>query len=221
MTTTTRRFGLAVSAALFLSLMTACSLFDKESAPLQFFALTAEAPLQASPVAVTSGIVGVQQVRLAPYLRQNAIVTREHPNELKLAANDTWASALDANITAVVVENLSRFLGENRVLAFPLSTAVPVVSEVQIDIDRFERTADGLVVLNARWLIFTDGGRRFVSLHRGNYSVVGVGGDYQSIAAAMSRLLVELSADMAATLSFMPGRSVTPATSQREQPPAS
>jgi uncharacterized lipoprotein YmbA len=215
-----RRFRLAAAIGMLLSLA-ACSLFDKESAPLGFFALTADAPLQASPAAVTSGIIGVQQVRLAPYLRQNAIVTREHPNELKLAANDNWAGALDANITAVLVENLARFLGENRVLAFPLSTAVPVVTEVQTDIDRFERTADGMVFLNARWLIFTDRGRQFVSLHRGTYSVAGVGTGYQAIAAAMSRLLVELSADMAASLSAAPGRSFGPAASQVDPLPAS
>lgn len=215
-----RRFRLTAATGMLLGLA-ACSLFDKESAPLGFFALTADAPLQPSPAAVTSGIIGVQQVRLAPYLRQNAIVTREHPNELKLAPNDNWAGALDANITAVLVENLARFLGENRVLAFPLSTAVPVVTEVQTDIDRFERTADGVVLLNARWLIFTDRGRQFVSLHRGSYSVGGVGTDYQSIAAAMSRLLVELSADMAASLSAVPGRSFAPAASQVDPLPAS
>jgi hypothetical protein len=215
-----RRFRLAAATGMLLSLA-ACSLFDKESAPLGFFALTADAPLQASHAAVTSGIIGVQQVRLAPYLRQNAIVTREHPNELKLAANDNWAGALDANITAVLVENLARFLGENRVLAFPLSTAVPVVTEVQTDIDRFERTADGMVFLNARWLIFTDRGRQFVSLHRGSYSVAGVGTGYQAIAAAMSRLLVELSADMAASLSAAPGRSFGPAASEADPLPAS
>lgn len=217
---TPRGFTLLAATGLLLSLA-ACSVFDKGSAPVGFFALTADAPLQASPAAVTSGIIGVQQVRLAPYLRQNAIVTRERPNELKLAANDTWAGALDANITAVLVENLARFLGENRVLAFPLSTAVPVVTEVQTDIDRFERTADGLVVLDARWLIFTDRGRQFVSLHRGSYSVAGVGTDYGEIAAAMSRLLVELSADMAASLSAIPGRSFGPAASQVDAPPAS
>lgn len=222
MTTTLRSIGLAMMAISLLGL-NGCSLFDKESAPLGFFALTADAPLQPAPVAVSSGIVGVQPVRLAPYLRQNAIVTREHPNELRLAINDSWAGGLDANITAVLVENLARFLGENRVLAFPLNAAVPVVTEVQTDIDRFERTADGLVVLNARWLIFTDRGRQFVGLHRGSYSTAGVSEDYPSVAAAMSRLLVELSADMATSLAAapLPLRGLQPETSQVHLPPAS
>jgi hypothetical protein len=52
----------------------------------------------------------------------------------------------------------------------------------------------------ARWTIVGDGGRRLLAMRRSGFRAEDVPMDYAAIAGAMSRLLGELSRDIAAEL---------------------
>ena len=108
---------------------------------------------------VGNRIIAVQTVRLPDYLNQNGIVTRTEANAINVARDSQWAGALDDNITNVIVADLSRLLGSTKVVAYPVSAALPVDRVVQVDISQFEQAPDGTVTLAAQWTIFADGGR--------------------------------------------------------------
>jgi uncharacterized protein len=187
-------------AIAFAISVTGCASLLGESPPITYYALTSTSSgSSASPLA-DSRIIAVQTVRLPEYLNQKGIVTRTEANELDVAANSQWAGALDDNITKVIVADLSKLLGTTRIVAYPVSAALPVDRVVQIDLSRFEAESGGNVRLSAQWIIFGDGGRSYVQIDGGSYSSLASDGDYRSIAAAMSRALGDLSRDIATSL---------------------
>ncbi len=193
---TPRSLAVAAVAALVLA---ACTLGRSE--PLSFFTLTPTVEPMPAASSGPPGIVAVQTVRLPEYLNQKAIVTRTRGNQLMVAGDANWAGAFDDNITNVLVENLSRLLGGTQVVALPVSAALPIQQLVQTDISRFEASVAGDVELAARWLVFSDGGRRFQSTHSATLvTTVPAGAEYEAIAAAMSRLLGDFARQVATSL---------------------
>ena len=182
------------------TLLTGCASLLGESPPIDFYVLTSTSSGSGASPLDDSRIIAVQTVRLPEYLNQKGIVTRTEANELNVAANSQWAGTLDDNITKVIVADLSKLLGTSRIVAYPVSAALPVDRVVQVDISRFEAESGGNVELSAQWIIFGDGGRSYVQIDGGSYTTSASDGDYRSIAAAMSRALGDLSRDIATSL---------------------
>jgi uncharacterized lipoprotein YmbA len=182
------------------ALLTGCASLLGGSPPITYYALTSTSSDDGTSPLADNRIIAVQTVRLPEYLNQKGIVTRPEANELDVAANSQWAGALDDNITKVIVADLSKLLGTSRIVAYPVSAALPVDRVVQVDISRFEAESGGNVELSAQWIIFGDGGRSYVQVDGGSYSASASDGDYRSIAAAMSRALGDLSRDIATSL---------------------
>ena len=190
-----------VAIALTISaLVTGCASLLGESPPITYYALTSTSSGSGASPLDDSRIIAVQTVRLPEYLNQKGIVTRTEANELNVAANSQWAGTLDDNITKVIVADLSKLLGTTRIVAYPVSAALPLDRVVQVDISRFEAESGGNVQLSAQWIIFGDGGRSYVQIDGGSYSSLASDVDYRSIAAAMSRALGDLSRDIATSL---------------------
>jgi uncharacterized lipoprotein YmbA len=190
--------------------LSACvALFDRESAPVNYYVLS---PALADRAAASPGggpIFAVAPVRVPQYLSQKWIVTKTGENEIDLAENDQWGSPLSDDIASVLSENLSAMIPSDRVVQLPVSASVPVDYEVRAEIVGFERQPDGSVVLVARWTVFSDGGRRLVTMTRSGFRAGNVANDYPSITRAMSSLLAALSREIASTLQRLPATSAT------------
>ena len=182
------------------TLVAGCGSLMGESPPINYYTLTPTSSGDDTRAFADSHIIAVQTVRLPEYLNQKGIVTRTEAHELDVAANSQWAGALDDDITKVIVADLSKLLGTTRIVAYPVSAALPVDRVVQVDISRFGAEPGGNVQLSAQWIIFGDGGRSYVQVDGGTYSASASNGDYRSIAAAMSRALGDLSGDIATSL---------------------
>jgi uncharacterized protein len=195
----TRQTAVAVLVVVAGGLSGCAALFDTDSAPIDYYVLSA-APTSAAPVAASGPIFGIAPVRVPQYLSQKAIVTRTGENALALAANDQWAAPLSDTIAAVVSENLTTMIPSARVVELPVSSAVPIDYEIHVEVVTFERQPNAAVDLVARWSVFTEGGRQLLTMTRSAYRVPNVADDYADITAAMSTLLAELSRDIAATL---------------------
>ena len=196
-----RRDHLIAGLLLACTMLSGCaSLFDA-SPPISYFTLTPTASGDAARLPpLGSRIIAVQTVRLPDYLNQNGIVTRSQANAINVARDSQWAGALTDNITNVIVANLSRLLASSKVVAYPVSAALPVDRVVQVDISQFEQTPGGEVTLAAQWTIFADGGRSYLTTDSGLYSTTAAEAGYAEVAAAMSRLLGSLSGDLATAL---------------------
>jgi uncharacterized lipoprotein YmbA len=185
--------------SLAVALAAACSNpFTAEREPTNFFVLTALPQAQARPPAGDGPFIGVVPVRLPEYLNHNVIVTRQGNNEVVLGKFNEWAAPLSANVTSVLTENLSTLIPTDRIATIPSNVATD--REVAVEIVNFERNAEGDVVLVARWTVIGEGGRRLLAMRRSGFRAEDVPMDYGAIAAAMSRLLGELSRDIAAEI---------------------
>ena len=189
-----------LTAAIMCLALAGCGSLFGPSAPVSYYSLTPAATGDAALPSMGRGIIAVQTVRLPDYLNQNGIVTRSDANALNIARDSQWAGSLSDNITNVVVTNLSRLLATTRVVAYPVSAALPVDRVVQVDISQFEAIPGGRVVLNGQWTIFADGGRTFLTTDSGAYATSASGTGYAEIAEAMSQVLGSFSHDIAVAL---------------------
>ena len=202
------RSGPLAALVVGTALLSGCAaLFTSDAPPPNYYVLSPAAVDAAAPATGRGPVLALAPVQAPQYLSQKSIVTRTGANEVALAPNDLWAGPLGDNITSVLAENLSSIIPGNKVVVLPVSAGVPVDHEIRVEIVRFERSADGNLDLIARWMVFADGGRRLTALQRSSLRIAGVPGDYPAITAAMSRLLAELSRDIAVTLGAPAARS--------------
>jgi uncharacterized lipoprotein YmbA len=196
----TRSAGLLGAVLLGL---TSCS-----SPPTRFYVLS-HLPSSAQPsTAAEQGLaIGVGPVQLPDYLDRPQIVTRSSDNELKLANFAQWAESLQDNFAQVLADNLAILLPTRQVPVFPWSRTTPIDYQVKVKVIRFDRTAGGESVLNARWSIISGDGSRALIVRESSYSVLPEGDDHAATVAAMNQTLALFSRDIAAALRGLPRSS--------------
>ncbi|WP_417825245.1 PqiC family protein [Thalassospira povalilytica] len=142
-------------------------------------------------------VVGVGPVTIPSHLDRSTIVTRSSANRLEVNAGHRWAEPLDENINRVLMDNLDRTGRASRLETFPWTSRDGVVWQIVLDIDRFERQADGNVVLVARWKLvhFEDG----AIVQSAKYNKISKPADttIESTVVAMSTLLSDMTSEIA------------------------
>lgn len=93
----------------------------------------------------------VRDVRVPLYLDRPEIVTRTAGQGLTIHEYAHWSGNLREEMARVLTDNLTRRLAGHRVLAVPFSATVVPDYRVELEIEHFERHADGRVRLGARW----------------------------------------------------------------------
>jgi uncharacterized protein len=130
------------------------------------------------------------------------IVVRLAPNQVAIDEFHRWASPLPDAIARVVAENLAAMLGTPHVTVFSRPTAAGARYRVQIDVLRFESAPGEAATLDAVWTVRStkDGTTR-----SGRTTVREPVPDrgYATLAAAHSRALGRMSADLAGAIGGM------------------
>src|SRR5262245_36920892 len=170
--------------------------------PTRFYVLPALTG--AETVALSSGVkpdltIGVGPVTLPPYLDRPQIVTRASQAKLELGEFDQWAAPLQDTFARVLAENLSLLLGTDRVLLHPWPRTTEIDYQVIVEVLLFDGGLGSEVGLEARWsLIGADGKERLTRKTR--FQAPANPRDYEATVTAMSRILADLSRDIATTL---------------------
>jgi hypothetical protein len=167
----------------------------------RFYALTpvASTTAAAAPAATLAPSVGVRSVDLPMELDRPQIVTRTGANSLELAEFDRWSAPLRDIIMRLLAENLATQLPADRVSVYPWMPGESIEQEVSVEIIRFEGRLGGPCVLEARWRVAGTGGRTGRVSGR-TVATETAGADYASLVAAQSRLVGQLSSDIAAAV---------------------
>jgi uncharacterized protein len=156
--------------------------------------------LPASP----SPLLGVS-VTLPQYLDTLDIVERVGANELKPNPDAQWGERLSIDATRVVAENITARLPSVEVIMLPSRAHRMPDYDVEVDLTRFESEAAGEALARGRWTISDSAGRELRSARVWRQEPVN-GAGYEATAAAMSRILAAVSADIAAAVETLSAR---------------
>jgi uncharacterized protein len=173
------------------------------SSPLRFYTLNSTAPAVGVPPAAYA--VSVGPVSVPAVVDRPQIVVRTGPNQVSIDEFNRWAAPLKHDVTRVIVENLASMLGTTQVTPFPQATVAEASYRVVIDILRFDSEPRTAATLDALWRVSS---AKEGQVRRGRTTLTEPtqGGDYASLAAAHSRALGQLSAEIARTIREMEGQ---------------
>ncbi len=157
------------------------------------------------PVAAAADYaVSVGPVSVPAAVDRPQIVVRLATHEVAVDQFHRWASPLPEAIARVVAENLAADLGASRVAVFPGGTAAGARYRVLVDVIRFDSAPGEAATLDAAWTVrrATDGATR---AGRGAFAEPVPDREFAALAAAHSRALGRLSADVADAIRTMEG----------------
>src|SRR6185437_3201705 len=137
------------------------------------------------------------------------ILKRTSANEVKPDYSAQWGENLSVTAARALAENLERMTPSDDILMLPSRSRRNFDYIVNLDLSRFESDAQGRSVLEGRWSISEHDGTELAS-GRARRADQAAGPGYDAMAAAMSRNLAAVSADIAHAL-----RGASPAP-QRE-----
>ena len=199
------------SAGLMVALLVSACLVACASQPIEVreYVLTATASSGPSSIAGRDLAIGVGPVIVPRYLRRSEIVTRVGANVLRASDTHRWGEVLDRGLARVVAENLAVLVSATQVGSYPWRDTAPMHSRVSIDVQRFERTSDGTVFLEAGWAVHQDlEANAFVRRKASIVEEVG-SSDYAAAVGAMSRAAAGLSQEIAVAIRKDAGRAAT------------
>jgi uncharacterized protein len=187
-------------AATIIVCLAAASVAGCISSPTRFYTLSST-PVQ-SAVQQTNYSVSVGPVSVPAVVDRPQIVVRTDPNQVAISEFDRWASPLKEDIARVIARNLIVLLGTMQITTFPQSTAADKSYRCVIDILSFDSELGKAASLDALWRV-TSAKDGQVYQGRTTLTEPAQGGDFTAIAAAHSRTLGQLSADIAGTIKKM------------------
>jgi uncharacterized lipoprotein YmbA len=188
-----RRIARLASIALATALAAACG----PSATARFYTLTSTATADAAPAA--SYAVAVGPVTVPGYADQPQLVVQVAENRVAPQEFERWASPLDEGIGRAIAGDLGVLLGTNQVATVPLPTGFAPAYQVAIDVQRFESRPGSGVLVDAVWVVRrTAGGEPRMGRTVASETAGGEG--FDALAAAHSRALAKVSADIAAAI---------------------
>ena len=189
---------------LSIPIVTGCALFLPEPAPPPaYYVLTAIPEAESARPAGktnTGPVVGVAPVNLPDYLDTPQIVVRPTRNTLDRADLHNWGAPLADNFTSVLADNLGVMIPTNAVTVLPSGLFFRPDFQVSVDVSKFERDAEGLVTLIARWALLGEDGQKLFTMQRSVFQQPAPADDYDAIVAALSTTVAQLSQEIAGAI---------------------
>lgn len=190
-----------------VAMMACLALAGCVSAPSNFYVLSAPAASDVEGAQTTrrnGTSIGVGPVTLPEYLDRPEMVVRTNATSLEVSDLNRWGGGLTENFQSVLGEVLSNRLGTDRIQLHPWSTSGDVTYQVLVQVNTFEAQPDGQVHLDARWTIVNGRTLEIIRMGRtrlqepyGSQDDVLGRANYAQIAAAMSRSVARLGAEIA------------------------
>jgi uncharacterized lipoprotein YmbA len=166
------------------------------SAPSRFYTLNSTATASGQPAANYSVALG--PVTVPATVDHPQFTVQVEPNRVELEEFNRWAEPLNQNIASVVAGDLAAQLGTSQVAAGPLANFQPDYS-VNIRIQRFDSVPGQSALVEALWVVHKSAGGASLSGHTIASEPV-TNSSFDALAAAHSRALAKVSADIAGVI---------------------
>jgi uncharacterized lipoprotein YmbA len=166
------------------------------TATSRFYTLDSTATADGSPPVHRAIAVG--PVSIPPAVDRPQIVVQVAPNQVTVDEFNRWAAPLGDAVARAVAGDLVVLLGTSDVAVAPVTGFVPT-HRVTIDVQRFESTPGDSVLIEALWAVRPAAGGDLRSGRTLAREPVQ-GRTFDDVAAAHSRALAKVSADIAAAV---------------------
>jgi len=166
------------------------------SAPARFYTLESTATADGASAARTGVLVG--PVSIPASVDRSEFVVQVAPNRVEIDEFNRWAAPLDESIARTVAGDLGAILGTPDVATAPFANFDPDY-RVTIDVLRFDSVQGESVLVDAVWALRATAGGKTRSGHIVTREAVQ-GEGFEALAAAHSRALAKLAADIAAAI---------------------
>ena len=133
-------------------------------------------------------VVQVERVQLPDYLDTRDILTRRD-HQIVPSETGRWAERLSVGATRVLATSLGAHL--KGVVVTSAQPVDPPMLRVVIDVTAFGSTADGQVVLAARWTVTDGTGQRSLAAEQASFTEPVSGAPDGAVVAAMSLTFLE------------------------------
>lgn len=168
--------------------------------PAQYYLLTA--PATTTVGAADGPRLGLGPVRLPEYLDRPQIVSWASATRLTLSNRHRWAEPLAKNFSRVLFTRFAQARPEAQIVPWPWRRGQMPARQIVVDVQRFERGADGMLHLDARWTVQSatadTPARAFDTAIA--LPVSGASDDYDALVAVASEAVGALAADIAQRL---------------------
>jgi uncharacterized lipoprotein YmbA len=190
-------------AIIFLSLALAGCL-GGQSPSTNFYMLSPLSPSTAEESAVSAEArihVGLETVVIAEYLNRNEIILNLDNTIYQLAEFNQWAEPLDANLTRVLEENLTNLLQDASIEVFMASeSSIPLDYRLEVDMLRLDGNLGDQVRMVVQWALLETEEDELILMRRSRYQESTADETVKELVLAESRMVENLSRDMAATI---------------------
>jgi uncharacterized lipoprotein YmbA len=169
------------------------------------------APAPAAPASTVSVVVG--PVTIPAVVDRPEIVVTVAENEVWLDEFNRWASPLPDAIAVATAESLGAALATSRAASL-VQSAVDADFRASVEVQRFESAPGAYALLDAVFTVRRTADARAVT---GRTTVREATADksYEALAAAHSRAIARLAADIAATIRAFPPQTPKPSSPNR------
>ncbi len=172
-------------------LLSACGTSPKTS----FYLLSAE---HNNEVAITEKIaIGIWKVNLPELIDRPEIVTRTGAHTIDLADFHRWAGGLSSNVSLLIANELAYNLKTGHVDVSPWSSYRNFDFQIKIHIREFDGALGGDSSLKGAFVILNGKGTEKIVENTFSFKEKVKGESYNEMAAAMSRLVISLSTQLA------------------------
>jgi uncharacterized protein len=187
---TRSRLILAIGLIAMVEIITGCT---GKSPRADFYTLTATPVFGSAQAISTEFALAVGPATIPAELDRKQIVTRDAGNRLYVAELSRWAGPLQDNIVAVLTANLAALLGTEKVAPYNHENLFPFTHHVILNINRFDGSPGGEVLLDVTWSIKKSGLSTPLLVQRSEIRKPVKTKDYAGLVAAQSKALAEIS----------------------------
>ncbi|MFI5315740.1 MAG: membrane integrity-associated transporter subunit PqiC [Myxococcota bacterium] len=185
------RIAIRLSAAFATALTCACA-----SPMSSFYTLDSTATPDGGPPTQYAVVIGT--VTIPASVSHPQFTLQLSANQVEINEYHRWAAPLDEAIGRVVARDLAALLGTPNVASGSVGNFTPAY-RVTIDVQRFQSTLGSSALVDALWTVSKTGGGPPRSGRSIEQEAVS-GPAYDALAAAHSRALAKLSADIATAI---------------------
>ena len=174
------------------------------SGPTNFYMLSPLSPSQAGTAAASAEgriRIGLVTVVVPEYLNRNEIVVNLDNTVYRLAEFNQWAEPLNNNLTRVLEENLTNLLRGDSIDVFLASdSSIPADYRLEVDVLRLDGNLGGQVALISQWALLETEEGGLILMRRSEYQELAADQTVKELVLAQSRMIENLSRDIAAVI---------------------